>query len=92
MENTTEATKANKPVRVFRLEDVSVSVFANDREIKGETVTFYNLTMIKLYKKGDETLRTQTFGSDDIHKLCYVLNKADDYIRNLRFSDSESGD
>ena len=92
MEATTVATKANKPLKVFRLEDVSVSVFANDREIKGEKVTFYNVTASKSYRKGDELLRTQSFGSDDINKLCYLLSRADDHIRNLRFSQSEAED
>ena len=92
MEATTEVTKTKKPLRVFRLEDVSVSVFANDRQINGEQVTFYNLSIVKSYKKGDETLRTQTFGSDDINKLCYLLKQADEYIQTFRISLSESDD
>ncbi len=90
MDATTEATKAKQPLRVFRLEDISVSVFANDRAIKGEQVTFYNLTTTKSYKKGDETLRTQTFGSDDINKLCYLLKQADEYIQTFRISLTEA--
>ncbi len=90
MDATTEATKAKQPLKVFRLEDISVSVFANDRQVKGEQVTFYNLTTTKSYKKGDETLRTQTFGSDDINKLCFLLCRADDFIQTLRNSSAES--
>ncbi len=43
-------------------------------------MTFYNLTMTKLYKKDGKTLRTQTFGSEDISKLSYVLNQVEGYI------------
>jgi len=84
-EATTVATKANKPLRVLRLEDVSVSVFANERMVDGKPVNFYNVTTSKSYRRGDELRRTQSFASDDLNKLCYLLNQADDYIRTLRF-------
>jgi hypothetical protein len=82
MEAAAVATKAKKPLKVFRLEDVSVSVFANERTIDGRSVTFYNVSMSKTYKKGDETRRTQTFGSNDIGKLQYVLKQADEFVQN----------
>jgi hypothetical protein len=82
MEATQPATTANKPLKVFRLGDLSASVFANDREIKGKTVTFYNVTLSKLYKKGDEFLRTTSFGEDDLNPLCYLINNAETFIRN----------
>lgn len=80
MEATSKATTATKPLKVFRLENVSASVFANDREVKGEPVTFYNVTVTKLYKKDGKTLRTQSFGSEDIGKLSYVLSQARAFI------------
>jgi hypothetical protein len=92
MDATTEATKAKQPLKVFRHEDVSLSVFANDRQVKGKQVTFYNFTTSKSYKKGDEMLRTQTFGSDDINRLCYLLKEAEEYIQTFRNSLSESDD
>jgi hypothetical protein len=85
MEATAVATKANKPLRVFRLEDVSVSVFANERKVDGKPVTFYNVMTSKSYRRGDELRRTQSFGSDDLNKLCYLLSQADDYIRTYRY-------
>ena len=76
--------KANKPLKVFRLEDVFVSVFANERTIDGERVTFYNVAMPKTYKKGTETRRTQSFGSNDIAKLIQLLNEAGDFVDSVK--------
>jgi hypothetical protein len=84
MEATATATKANKPLKVFRLEDVSVSVFANAREIDGKRVTFYNVTMSKTYKKGGETRRTQSFGSNDIAKLNQLLKEAGEFVDSVK--------
>ena len=84
MEATTVATKANKPLKVFRLENVSVSVFANVREIDGERVTFYNVSMSKAYKKGNETRRTQSFGSNDVAKLLELLKEAGEFVDSVK--------
>lgn len=84
MEATTVATKANKPLKVFRLEDVAVSVFANVRAIDGERVTFYNVAMSKTYKKGGETRRTQSFGSNDIAKLIQLLKEAGEFVDSVK--------
>ena len=53
---------------------------------KGKPVTFYNLAADKSYRQGYEMRRTQTFASADIGKLMYLLNRADDFITNLKFS------
>ena len=77
-------------VKVFRLDDVSVSVFANEREIDGERVTFYNVAMSKTYKKGSETRRTQSFGSGDIAKLIFCLKEAGDFVDSVKSPKSET--
>ena len=84
MEASAVATKANKPLKVFRLEDVSVSVFANERTIDGDRVTFYNVSMSKTYKKGNETRRTQSFGSNDIAKLIQLLKESGDFVDSVK--------
>lgn len=40
----------NKPVKTFRFRGVSASVFARDREIKGESRTFSSVTFSRSYK------------------------------------------
>ena len=89
MDATTVARKANKPLKVFRLEDVSVSVFANERTIDGERVNFHNVAMAKTYKKDNETRRTQSFGSGDIAKLLFCLKQAGDFIDSMKYPPAE---
>jgi len=89
-EATAVATKAKKPIKVVRLDDVSVSVFANEREIDGERVTFYNLAMSKSYQKGSETRRTQSFGSGDVAKLIFCLKEAGDFVDSMKSPNPET--
>ena len=80
MESKTIAKNGNKPLKAFRLEDVSLGVFANDRDIKGENVTFYNVSISKTYMKDGKLQRTQTFASSDIGKLRYLLEQAEEFV------------
>jgi len=40
---------ANGPIKVFRIEDISVSIFARDRRVRGEDVTFYSVSVARSY-------------------------------------------
>jgi hypothetical protein len=41
---------ADGPVKVFRVEDVSASVFARARKVQGSEVTFYSVSFSRSYK------------------------------------------
>lgn len=71
------AKAANKPVRVFRLHGISVSLFANTVKLKDRERTFYKVTMAKSYRDDEGQLqRTSSFDSNDVPLLSMLLDRA----------------
>ena len=78
------ATKAaTKPIKTFSLDGVSASVFANAREAKGTTRTFYGVSVSRTYTKDGEYKRTYSFAPGDLAKLLFVVKQAGDFIDTL---------
>lgn len=75
-----EATKA--PLKRFTQGSVSAAVFANEREVKGELRTFYNLTASRSYEKDGKFYRSYSYGYDDVPKLIKVLRDAHAFLHD----------
>jgi len=81
---TAPTTDGTKPLKVFRIDDVSASVFARDREIRGESWTFYSVTFSRSYKDSSGQWRyTKWFDLEDLGKVVTVAQQASDYIHGL---------
>lgn len=82
---------ANKPVKVFRIEDVSVSIFARERSVKGQLVTFYSTSFSRSYKNASgKWSYTKHFDVQDLPKLIVLANQANDFVENRqREADAE---
>lgn len=78
-----EASKA--PVKVFRIDDVSASIFSADRKVRGEPVTFYSVSFSRSYLAPDGKRRyAKTFDADDMERIIHLAQQAGDYLLGLR--------
>lgn len=64
--------KANQPAAKFRLGYVSATIWKNE--------DFYNVTLSKSYKDGDEWKDTDSLGAGDLMNAVRVLQRAEDWI------------
>jgi hypothetical protein len=73
------------PVKVLRIDDVSVSIFARSRQIAGQAVTFYSASFSRSYKDAaGERKYTKSFDVDDLGKLVSLAQQASEYIQDVR--------
>ena len=75
----------NGPVKVFRLDDVSVSLFARERSFQGRPATFLSASFSRSYKDAaGERKYTKNFDADDLGKVAELCKMAADHIDGLR--------
>lgn len=73
------------PLKVFRTDDVSASVFARTRNIQGADRIFYSVSLSRSYKDSDGTRKyTKNFDADDLGALASVIQQAGEYVRAQR--------
>lgn len=83
-------TVGKKPVKSFRFQGVSVSIFANTVDVKGRSVTFFKTSLARTYKDGDNGFKsTTTFDADDLPVLTLLLQKAFDFISTQKLTENE---
>jgi hypothetical protein len=76
---------ARAPIKVFRLDDVSASVFASERVLRGEPVTFHTVSFSRSYLGSDGKRRyTKTFDLDDLERIAHLAQEAGEYVSRLR--------
>jgi len=68
---------ANKPVKTFRIGQITISLWRNPSEKYGDTLS---VTIRKQYKSGEEWKETKSFNVNDLPKLQTGLQKAYEYI------------
>jgi hypothetical protein len=73
------------PVKVFRIDDVSASIFATERQFRGSPVTFYTVSFSRSYLGSDGKRRYgKTFDADDLERIVHLAEQAGDYLLGLR--------
>lgn len=73
-----------KAMKVFRIDDVSASVFARERQFRDETRTFYSVTFSRSYKDSSGQWKyTKWFDLEDLGKVVTVAQQASDYVHGL---------
>ncbi len=73
------------PVKVFRLDDVSVSLFARQRSFQGRPATFHSASFSRSYKDAaGERKYTKNFDADDLGKVAELSQMAAQHIQLLR--------
>jgi hypothetical protein len=78
---TTAAAPTKGPLKVFRIDDVSVSVFARDRKVNGEDVTFYSASLSRSYRDADGSRKyTSFFDEEDLGKVMTLAKQASEFM------------
>ena len=74
----TEAKKG--PAKQFRVDDVSASVFARERNGRN----FYSVSFSRSYKDRDGSYKyTTSFDADDLGRVVTVAQQASEYIHGI---------
>lgn len=66
----------SKPVHTIRLGRIKAAIWANQTEVGVR----HNITVQRLYKKGEEWLTSESFGRDDLPLVCKVLDMAHTWL------------
>jgi hypothetical protein len=84
---TSRESAPTGPVKVLRIDDVSVSIFARSRQIAGQAVTFYSASFSRSYKDAaGERKYTKSFDLDDLGKLVSLAQQTSEYIQDIRLA------
>ena len=70
----------NRPVHEVRLGRVRAAIWLNE----SENGAFYNVTVTRIYKDGDEWKDSGSFGRDDLPLLAKVCDQAHTWIFEQR--------
>lgn len=71
---------SSKPVQVYRLRGISVSVFANKAERDGRESTYHKVSLQRTYKEGDEFKTTTSLSREDLPIASMLLQRAWEFI------------
>lgn len=70
------------PAKVFRIDDVSVSIFRRERQARGESRAFYSVSFSRSYKDSNGVWKyTKSFDLEDLGKIITLCQQADEFIR-----------
>jgi hypothetical protein len=83
-----EDSKNSKPVEVFRLHGVSVSVFAN--AVKDRDLPLYKVSLKRTYRKDGEFKSVTALGRDDLPIAQMLFKKA--WLRILELEEEHWND
>lgn len=75
-----------KPLKTFRVEDCSASVWTRDVMVQGESKRFYSVTLERSFKDRDGSWKyTKSYDADDLGKLVSLCQQASDYLHGLQY-------
>ena len=79
---STEPKRA--PVRSFLIGNVSASIFARERVVRGQPRTFHSVSFTRSYKDtAGQYKYTKSFDLDDLGALVTVAQQASEYLHDL---------
>lgn len=90
--STARKADSNKPVKTMSLHGLRCSIFANEAERDGETVTYHKVSLVRTYKDGDDFKTTTSFSRDDLPTAAFLLEKAYEFILEEELADRDSDD
>lgn len=73
----------NKPEKVFRIGQVSASIFAREVELEGGTRTLRSVSIQKRYRDGDDWKYTNSLNLSELPPALRCLELAQRYIEPL---------
>jgi hypothetical protein len=70
-----------RPIKTFRLEECSVSVWSREHVVRGEPTVFWSATPERSYKDASGTWKyTKSFDADELGKLITLCQQAREFI------------
>jgi hypothetical protein len=82
---------AASPLKVFRSDDVSASVFARERDLGGQRVTFYSVSFSRSYKDATgQRQYSKSFDTEDLGKVMQLAQQAREFIQSLAYPAAEA--
>ena len=73
-----------QPIKVIRNGCCSASIFENEIQRNGKTMTVTKVTVNKSYKDGQDWKTTNSFEINDLPKLFFVACKAYDHLTDRK--------
>jgi hypothetical protein len=70
------SSNTNPPIHEIRLGRIRGAIWANENE----TDVWFNVTLSRLYKDGDEWKDSASFGRDDLPLVCKVVDRCHSWI------------
>jgi len=81
LEPGVDASNDAGPIKVLRLDDISVSVFRRDRKFKGQNVTFFSASFSRSYKDDNGSWKyAKNFDPEDLGKVMSLAKQASEFI------------
>ena len=81
-----------KPVQVYRLRGISVSVFANQTQRDGRESTYHKVSVQRTYKEGEEFKTTASLSRDDLPIASMLMQRAWEFILEAEAKRGKSDD
>ena len=80
-----------RPLKTFREDDVSCSVWSREHVVQGKPKLFYSCTFERSYKDRDGAWRyTKTIDAESLGKLVTVCKQAAEFIQSLHYPGPEA--
>jgi len=77
MENTIK----KNPIKVFQCGSVKAAIWVDSKVLNNAVVELHSIKIDKWYKDGDDWKNTNTFNTEDLHKVAVVAMEAYKFIR-----------
>lgn len=85
-----KSTAKKRPVKVIMIEDISVPIFAHEREANGVVRVNHSWTVQRNYKDpSGQWKRTPWFGPDDCGKVVSAIQQAAEWIHDQAEQDAQ---
>jgi len=77
------STTNQRPVKTLQDHFLKANIWTNE----GDKGKFYNVTITRTYKEGDEYKNAHSFSGQDVLSAGHLLERAYDEVRNLEAAD-----
>ena len=79
-----DASEKRKPIHTFRVDEINVSVWSRQHEVRGELRTFYSYTLERSYRdKLGKYGYSRNFDFDSSDRLIEAVQRAKEYLQTL---------
>lgn len=88
-EQKTSQEAKRLPVKTFRIDDCSATIWDRIRMVQGKSTTFYSITFERAYKDRDGDWKyTKSFDLESLGKVVMLCQQASEFIHALQQKDA----